>query len=136
MHYYLLLFYCFIIFYSNTPPWWNNQNNMFISSTLEKFRSLVFLQHNMCFWLVTDSVRKSAHIEVDGVNFNSIFLSSIKSRKKWCLKETCRILSLIFGFHATFIHDWLSHFNSNVGTLNKFNSSRITFNPNSFFCHY
>ena len=85
------------------------------------------MQHDMCFWLETNFVRKSTHIEVDGVNFNSIFLSSIKSRKKWCLKETCRILSLIFGFHATFIHDWLSHFNSNVGTLNKFNSSSIAF---------
>ena len=62
---------------------------MFFSWTSRKFRSHIFLQRNTCIWFETIFVRKLAYIEVDVVNFNSMFLSSVRSRKKWWLKETC-----------------------------------------------
>ena len=72
-------------------------------------------------------VRKSAHIYIEGINFKSTFLVSIRSRRKWYLKSTYHILSLNFGLLASLIHDWLSQNRVMVGMLNNFNSSSMDF---------
>ena len=85
-------YYQFVLFFLKFPTLPLKENYQNSIGEVEKLNVLATLYVLM---VGTNFVKKSAHMEVDGVNFKFIFFSSIRSFRKWCLIDICLIFLLI-----------------------------------------